>query len=137
MNIYQYAMKLEKDSENYYNKLMGKTDDVGLQTILKMLVDEEVKHFSIVEQMMKTDTCPELAETDILKNAKNIFAKIKGKKLEFNFDLAQADFYRKAQEFEEKSHQHYLEISDKVGDKTQKEPASKVGGRRKKAYVFT
>jgi len=60
MNIYQYAMKLEKDSENYYNKLMSKTDDVGLQTILKMLVGEEVKHFSIVEQMMKTDTCPAL-----------------------------------------------------------------------------
>jgi len=48
MNIYQYAMKLEKDSENYYNKLMSKTDDVGLQTILKMFVDEEAKYFSIV-----------------------------------------------------------------------------------------
>ena len=54
MNIYQYAMKLEKDSENDYNRLMSETDDVGLQTILKMLAGEEAKHFSIVEQMMKT-----------------------------------------------------------------------------------
>ena len=132
MNIYQYAMKLEKDSENYYNRLMSETDDVGLQTILRMLADEEVKHFSIVEQMMKTDTCPELAETDILKNAKNIFVKMKGKKLEFNFGLAQADFYRKPQEFEEKSHQLYLEMSDKVEDEAQKNLLLKLAEEEKK-----
>jgi rubrerythrin len=132
MNIYQYAMKLEKDSENYYTGLMSKTDDVGLQTILKMLADEEAKHFSIVEQMEKSDTCPELAETNILKNAKNIFVQIKGKNLEFNFDLAQADFYRKAQEFEEKSHQHYLEMSDKVEDEAQKNLLLKLAEEEKK-----
>jgi len=132
MNIYKYAMQLEKDSENYYIRLMNKTDDVGLQTILKMLADEEVKHFSIVEQMMKTNTCPELIETDLLKNAKNIFMKIKGKKLEFNFDLAQADFYRKAQEFEEKSYKHYLEMSDKVEAEAQKNLLLKLAGEEKK-----
>jgi len=100
------------------------------------LVDEEVKHFSIVEQMMKTDTCPELAKTDILKNAKNIFEKIKGKKLEFNFDLVQADFYRKAQEFEEKSYQHYLEMSDKVEDKTQKNLLLKLAEEEKSICFY-
>jgi len=132
MNIYQYAMKFEKDSENYYKRLMSETEDVGLQTILRMLADEEAKHFSIVEQMMKADTCPELAEIDILKNAKNIFVKMKGKKLEFNFGLAQADFYRKAQEFEEKSHQHYLEMSDKVEDEAQKNLLLKLAEEEKK-----
>jgi len=135
MNIYQYAMKLEKDSENYYTGLMSKTDDVGLQTILKMLADEEAKHFSIVEQMEKSDTCPELAETNILKNAKNIFVQIKGKNLEYNFDLAQADFYRKAQEFEEKSHQHYLEMSGKVEDEAQKNLLLKLAEEEKK-HIF-
>jgi len=132
MNIYQYAMKLEKDSENYYNKLMSKTDDAGLQNILKMLAKDEVKHYNIIEKMMKTDASAELAETNILKNAKNIFEKIKGEKLEFNFDLAQADFYRKAQEFEEKSHQHYLGMSDKVEDKRQKNLLLKLAEEEKK-----
>ena len=135
MNIYKYALKLEKDSEDYYKKLISKTDDVGLQTILKMLVDEEVKHFNIVEQMMKTDTCPELIETNLLKNARNIFEKIKGKKLEFSFDLTQADFYRKAQEIEEKSHQHYLEMSGKVEDKAQKNLLLKLAEEEKK-HIF-
>jgi len=132
MNIYQYAMKLEKDSENYYNRLMSKTDDVGLQAILKMLADEEAKHFNIVEQMEKTNICPELAETNILKNAKNIFMQIKGKNLEFNFDLTQADFYREAQEFEEKSYQHYLEMSAKVEDEAQKNLLLKLAEEEKK-----
>jgi rubrerythrin len=135
MNIYKYAMQLEKDSENYYNKLMNETDDVGLQTILKMLADEEAKHFSIVEQMMKNNTHPELTETDILKNARNIFEKIKGKKLEFNFDLTQADFYRKAQEFEEKSYQYYLEMSDKVEVEAQKKLFLKLAEEEKK-HIF-
>jgi len=132
MNIYKYAMQLEKDSENYYNKLMNETDDVGLQAILKMLAGEEAKHFSIVEQMMKNNTHPELIETDILKNARNIFEKIKGKKLEFNFDLTQADFYRKAQEFEEKSYQYYLEMSDKVEAEAQKKLLLKLAEEEKK-----
>jgi len=135
MNIYKYALQLEKDSENYYNKLISKTDDVGLKTILKMLADEEAKHFSIVEQMMKTNTYPELIETNLLKNVRNIFEKIKGKKLEFSFDLTQADFYRKAQEIEEKSHQHYLEMSGKVEDKAQKNLLLKLAEEEKK-HIF-
>jgi rubrerythrin len=135
MNIYQYAMKLEKNSENYYIKLMSKTDDAGLKTILKMLADEEVKHFGIVEQMAKTDTNPELAETEILKNAKNVFVKIRGKNLKFNFDMVQADFYRKAQEFEEKSHQHYLEMSDKVEYEVTKNLLLKLAEEEKK-HIF-
>ncbi|GAH50413.1 unnamed protein product, partial [marine sediment metagenome] len=30
MNIYKYAMKMEKDGENYYSELANKTDDIGL-----------------------------------------------------------------------------------------------------------
>ena len=132
MNIYKYAMKMEKDSENYYLKLAKKTDDVGLRNILKMLANDEVKHYHIIEQMMKTDVNAELAETDILENAKNIFIKIKGKKLVFDFDLPQINFYRKAQEMEEKSYKFYMEMSDKVEIESQKKIFLKLAGEEKK-----
>ena len=132
MNIYKYAMQLEKDSENYYNKLMNKTDDAGLQTILKMLANDEIKHYHIIEQMMKTDISAELAETDILENAKNIFIKIKGKKLVFDFDLPQINFYRKAQEMEEKSYKFYMEMSDKAEIESQRKIFLKLAGEEKK-----
>jgi len=132
MNIYKYAMKMEKDSENYYSELANKTDDAGLQNILKMLASDEVKHYNIIEKMMKTDTSAEFAETGILRNAKDIFIKIKRKNIVFNFDLPQADFYRKAQEFEEKSYKFYLEMSDKVEIKAQKKIFLKLAEEEKK-----
>ncbi len=132
MNIYKYAMKMEKDSENYFRELANKTDDAGLQNILKMLANDEVKHYNIIEKMMKTDASAELAETNILKNAKNIFTKIKGKNIVFDFDLPQIDFYRKAQEFEEKSYKFYLEMSDKVEIESQKKIFLKLAEEEKK-----
>jgi len=125
-------MKMEKDSENYYLELAKKIDDVGLRNILKMLANDEVKHYHIIEQMMKTDISAELAETDILENTKNIFIKIKGKKLVFDFDLPQINFYRKAQEMEEKTYKFYMEMSDKVEIEVQKKLFLKLAEEEKK-----
>jgi len=132
MNIYKYAMKMEKDSENYYRELANKTGDVGLRNILKMLANDEVKHYKIIEQMMKTDVSAELAETDILENAKNIFIKIKGKDLVFDFDLPQINFYRKAREMEEKSYKFYIEMGDKAEIESQRKIFLKLAGEEKK-----
>lgn len=132
MNIYKYAMKMEKDGENYYRELANKTEDIGLQNILKMLADEEVRHYNIIEQMMKSKASAELAETGILKKVKNIFIKIKGKNLVFNFDLPQINFYRKAQEIEKKSYKFYIEMSDKVEIESQRKVFLKLAGEEKK-----
>jgi len=132
MNIYKYAMKMEKDSENYYRELANQTEDIGLQNILKMLTDEEVRHYNIIEQMMKSKASAELAETGILKKVKNIFIKIKGKNLVFNFDLPQINLYRKAQEIEEKSYKFYIEMSDKVEIESQRKVFLKLAGEEKK-----
>ena len=51
MNVYEYAMKVEKDGEHYYRELAAKTNDVGLQKILTMLAEEEVKHFVVFEKI--------------------------------------------------------------------------------------
>ena len=132
MNIYKYAMKMEKDGENYYRELANKTGDVGLRNILKMLANDEVKHYHIIEQMMKTDVSIELAETDILENAKNIFVKIKGKNLVFDFDLSQVNFYRKAQEMEEKSYMFYMNMSNKAEIESQRKIFLKLAEQEKK-----
>jgi hypothetical protein len=97
-----------------------------------MLADEEVRHYNIIEQMMKSKASAELAETGILKKVKNIFIKIKGKNLVFNFDLPQINFYRKAQEIEEKSYKFYIEMSDKVEIESQRKVFLKLAGEEKK-----
>jgi rubrerythrin len=97
-----------------------------------MLADEEVRHYNIIEQMMKSKASAELAETGILKKVKNIFIKIKGKNLVFNFDLPQINFYRKAREIEEKSYKFYIEMSDKVEIESQRKVFLKLAGEEKK-----
>jgi len=97
-----------------------------------MLANDEVKHYHIIEQMMKTDGSMELAETDILENAKNIFVKIKGKNLVFDFDLTQVAFYHKAQEMEEKSYQFYIDMSNKAEIESQRKIFLKLAEQEKK-----
>ena len=44
MNVYDYAMQLEKDGEDYYREAAGLSANTGLTRILTMLADAEVVH---------------------------------------------------------------------------------------------
>jgi hypothetical protein len=39
MNIFEYAMQIEKDGEDYYRQLAQQTVSKGMRTILAMLAD--------------------------------------------------------------------------------------------------
>ena len=75
MNIYDYAMQMEKDGEDYYRELSSKTGINGLKKIFYFLADEEVKHFSIFKAMKENNPF-EFQSTNILSKAKNIFQKV-------------------------------------------------------------
>ena len=122
MNIYDYAIQMEKDGEGYYRELGRKSNAEGLQFIFTILAEEEVCHYTILEKMKASDPTAELSakEKDVLKSARNIFAEMKGKMNEFDFNLPQVEFYRKALETEEKSIEYYLEMSEKVENEAYK-----------------
>ncbi|MEN8257585.1 MAG: ferritin family protein [Thermodesulfobacteriota bacterium] len=115
MNIFGYAMQMEKDGENYYRKLAKECNNVGLRGIFTMLADEEVKHYKVVEKLTKKDKTPQLAETNILENVKNIFIEMKDVKQDLHIDTSEeADNYRKARDIEDMSQKFYLEKADQV-----------------------
>ncbi|MFH2011478.1 MAG: ferritin family protein [Pseudomonadota bacterium] len=132
MNIYKYAMKMEKDGEKYYRELAKKTEDLGLQNILKMLADEEVKHYHIIEQISRKDKDAEVTETEILKNAKNIFIEMKKEGLKLKPNTPQTKLYRKALEIEKKSCEFYLDKSNTVEIESQKKIFFKLAEEEKK-----
>ena len=134
MNIFEYAMQMEKDGENYYRELAQKTNNKGIKTILTMLADEEVKHYNAVEQMMTTN--PQMAETTILTDAKNVFEQIKKGQGAFDIDVGQIQLYKKAQDIEEKSRDFYLEKANRVEKEYQKELFLKLAGEEKKHYFL-
>jgi rubrerythrin len=134
MDIFEYAMQMEKDGEDYYRQLAQQTNNKGLQTILTMLADEEVKHYNTI-QKMRTEA-PQLAETTILTDAENVFTQMKDSGEELSFDIRQTDLYKKAQDIEKKSQDFYLENADKAGGESQKEIFLQLAEEEKKHYFL-
>ena len=134
MNIFEYAMQMEKDGEDYYRRLARQTANKGLKTILAMLADEETKHYNAVERMQTAEA--HMAETTILTDAKNIFAQIKESSESFDFDIKQTELYRKAQDIEERSQDFYLEKANEVKEEYQKGLFLKLAEEEKKHYFL-
>ncbi len=112
MDVLEYAIQMEKDGEAYYRQLALSTSNHGLQAILTMLADEEVKHQNIFEQMKSSK--PQVQESQLLTRAKNIFAEMQGSEEPLPDESSQVELYRKAQELEKKSETYYLEQADKT-----------------------
>ena len=134
MNIYDYAIQMEKDGEAYYRELGQKSNHEGLKIIFTLLADEEVSHYTVLQKMKDANPDATLSEKEknLLDSAKNIFAEMKEKMDEINFNLPQADFYRKALETEEKSIDYYLEMSEKVESDEHKAIFKKLAAEEKK-----
>lgn len=120
MDIFKFALDFEKESENYYLKLAKICSFKPVEKILKMLADEEKKHYKIVEKLEKKIKVKK-KESLILDDAKSIFKKIKPQAVEEltktkEFD----DILSKAEELEKKSKNFYLEKAESADDEEQK-----------------
>ncbi len=134
MNIFEYAMQMEKDGEGYYRQLAQQNANKGMRTILTMLADEEVKHYNAVEKMQTEQ--PPITETKILTDAKNVFVQIKESGESFDFDIEQTELYKRAQDIEKKSRDFYSEKANEVEEKYQKEVFLRLADEEKKHYFL-
>jgi rubrerythrin len=133
MDIYEYAMQMERDGENYYRDLAEKTPNKGLRSILTMLADAEVTHYNLLRKMKKQEEI-RLTDAGILNDVKNIFVKMR-EQSQSDVDVSQIELYRKAQELEGKTRDFYLEKSDEA-DAAQKEIFLRVADEEKKHYLI-
>jgi rubrerythrin len=111
MNIFDFAMKMEKDGENYYRELAAKNKIQGLEKILNMLADDEVVHYNVLKKL-KEGTGVDLPGTEVLKNAKNVFSELKP--TAESYDGSIIEFYNKAIEIEKQSEDFYKEKANEV-----------------------
>lgn len=113
MNIFDYAMQMEKDGETFYRELASKCNVQGLKKILNMLADDEVGHYNTLEKL-KAGAGAEVPGTMVLENAKNIFREIKETGTGFDFDVSEIELYNKAVEIEKKGEDFYREKANEV-----------------------
>jgi rubrerythrin len=133
MDIYEYAMQMEKDGEAFYRELASKTSNAGLKKILVMLADAEVKHYKLFENMKRNDKV-HMTDTAILKDVKNIFVQMREEK-QFDVEVDQAELYRKAQAIEKKTRDFYLDKAGTV-DPSQKEIFLKIADEERRHFII-
>jgi rubrerythrin len=106
MDVYSYAMQMEKDGEAYYRECAAKTASAGLRRILLMLADAEVAHFELFRRMQAQEEA-RLPDSDLLEQVKNVFAEIREREGAAGVRSSEVDLYRKAQELERRSWELY------------------------------
>lgn len=134
MNIYDYALQMESESEDYYRQLAQKTDNKGLKTIFNMLGDEESKHYRVIENM-KDRVSAKVSDTGMLSDARDVFRRMAGEK-GFDFSAEQKELYKKAQEIEQKSKNFYLQKVDEVENSFQKRIFRDLAAEEKKHFFL-
>ena len=108
MEVFEFALQMEKDGEAFYRELAqkaGRTSGVG--RILTILANAEVKHYAAIQAMQQEQFG--YTRQLIMDEAKNIFQEIRDSGVKtFDLEGKQLEAYRTAQELEKKSRDYYL-----------------------------
>lgn len=135
MDIYEYAMQMEKDGEGLYRELAKKTGNTGLRNILTMLADAEVVHYNTFRKM-KAGEKVELPETMIMRDVKNIFVQIRENREISSLNISQIELYKKAEEIEKRSEEFYLNKGSEVNNESQKNLFKKIAGEEHNHFII-
>jgi len=137
MNVFEYAMQMEKDGENYYRELAKKAANPGLKNIFLLLADNEIEHYDIIKAM-KESSDYNFKETKILGQSKNIFMKIKEQNEDLSgINMSRKEVYEKALDLEKQSIDFYDDLKNKeIESDIQKEIISKIKEEEKQHYFL-
>lgn len=119
MNVYEYAMKVEKEGEAYYREMAAAASNPGLKRIFTMLADEEVKHYNVFRNMMKKEEI-DIDKLDLITDTKTIFQTLAEERDNVNFEQTQIQFYKDAIAREESSQNYYAEKAQELEDEVEK-----------------
>jgi len=129
MNIYEFAVHMEKEGERFYRTLAEQTSQKGLKAVFNLLADAEVKHLKVIENLMHADVGYS-ESSDILADAKTIFEAMDPESMTPSNDT-EIDLYRKALQVEEKSHDFYSEQAIEVDGEKEREVLLKLAEEEK------
>jgi len=119
MNVYDYAMKVEKDGEAYYKELASKSPNAGLKKVFTLLADAEVKHYQVFKSMRDKDG-QDFKALDISTDTKTIFETLKAEKNSVDLNHDEIKFYEDAIKREDDSYHFYLKKADELEDEEEK-----------------
>ena len=129
MNIFDQAMAIERQGEEFYRQFAMEAPNQGMKNIFTWLADREHEHYDVFRHL-KACKPASLTETTILKDVKDIFEEWLEKTPCIEANSKQADLYRKALEVEKKSVSVYENYAAKA-DAAQKGIFLKIASEEK------
>ncbi len=124
MNIFEFAMRMERDGKAFYEEKAARTTDAELKKMFTMLAEEEERHFKFFKRLRDGEIDQAVQEiprnSKTLSQAKNIFQELSQRKesTPFGEDLVSA--WTEAMWIEEKAERFYREKAEQETDETQK-----------------
>ena len=132
MDIFAFAIQMERDGEQYYRDMASKAKHPGLKSILSVLADDEHKHAHIVSELQSA--IPDMPATNVLDSAKNVFQQMKDFGGEIDLSGDQEQLYRDAMVLEERSISFYQDRADQVKQPEQKALFKRLAEEERKHY---
>jgi rubrerythrin len=133
MNVFDFAMQMEKDGKEHYEKLAAGTPIAGLKKIFGMLAADEQKHFETI-QAMKTGGHDPMAASTALDEAKNVFQGLMNEKTLLGGLRKDLDGYRYAMKIEADSVKLYEDMAKKENRPDIVQLLHKISDEEKKHY---
>lgn len=133
MNVFDFAMKMELDGKQYYEKLVSETDERGLKNIFTRLAADEQKHFDTIKAI-KNGTSWSMADTTVLDEAKNLFTELGKDKNIIGTLKRSLDGYLHARRIEADSVCFYEEMANKETNPQTVKLLQRIAEEEKKHY---
>ncbi len=118
MDIFDFALQMEKDGRKFYQDAAARCGDKGLQAVFNLLADAEQEHYDLLKSMKK-GTAPTTTLTDVLDGTKNLFQQMAERGHALDPKATQTDLYKKGLEIENRSRAFYEEKAGEVKGKDQ------------------
>lgn len=137
MNVIEFAMKMERDGQAFYEKAAEAAPQPELKEIFLYLAKEEERHFSIFKNMQEGDTeaAIKVLGDSAMAKTKNVFVQL----IEENGDTSFSDDVRKtwaeALKIEEKSVKLYADEAAKTKDADRKDLLEQIA-EEERSHVY-
>ncbi len=118
MNVFEFAMKMELEGKEWYEKAASGTSDPTLKKILLEMAEDEQKHYDVFKAYRDGTEGTELPPTtSVLTNARSFFERMaESGPVEFSGD--EIDVWRQLLENETNAEKFYLEKAAEADDDT-------------------
>jgi rubrerythrin len=133
MNIFDFAMQMEMDGKDHYEKLAEHTPITGLRTIFTMLAADEQKHYDAIKAM-KGGISETIAVTRVLDEAKNVFQLLMDDRTVHAGLKKDLDGYRYAMKIEADSVKLYEDMAKKENSADMVQLLLMIANEEKKHY---